>query len=596
MVENDQTLPPTTAAADQGGNLHGDPGPVTGAAPVGFASNEASTVVDIGRPSDECGELDRAAFQTSVGDEIISGSAQAPAVDEAELQIEAPPRSEAPHEHVSRAVPVDRDTAQREIARLAKLDRLDYERERKSTADRLAVRASAIDELVEQARGRGDASAPGGTVLFEEVAPASSPMPLGDLLDELTSLYSRHVVLPSHAADAAALWTVTTWAAECTDHAAILLLRSPEPRCGKTTLMSLLDGTAYRPLSTANITPAAMFRIIEQESPTLLIDEGDAFLAGNNELRGVINAGHTRATAYVIRTVGEQHEPRRFGVYGFKALALIGNAPHTIADRSIVINLRRKLPSERVAKLRDVPKSRFDRLKRALARWSLDHAAEVRRARPPVPEALNDRAADSWQPLLAVAEIAGGQWPHRARVAAVSLSGHLEQRSLGVELLADVQRVFQRKQQERLASADLVADLVADAERPWASFNRGQPMTQAQLANRLGAFGIISQSVRLSDGRNLKGYKIEQFSDAFSRYLPSDRAGVGTVSPANVDAGCDASPEVKSSSLVTGAGASRSSINGTRDSVTLQGAQTTLVAAGFVAANDAESEGGFDGR
>jgi putative DNA primase/helicase len=425
-----------------------------------------------------------------------------------------------------------------EVARLAKLPPVEYERQRKEAAERLQVRAAVLDRVVGKARGSGK-TGQGSALLFDEVEPAAVPVPLAGLIAELSAVYAAHVILPAHAADAAALWTVATWATDHTHCAPILLLRSPEPRCGKSTLLALLDMTARRPLPAASITPAALFRTIEAASPTLLIDEGDAFLAGNEELRGVINAGHTRATAFVLRTVGDDHEPRKFSVFGFKAIALIGKAAHTITDRSVVIPLRRKLPSEKVTKLRDAPKGQIQALRAGLARWAQDDAHRIASAQPALPESLNDRAGDSWGPLLAVADLAGREWGERARRAAVALSGQAEEAtSTRAELLADVRRVFDDKAVDRISGADLLAALVADEERPWATYNKGKAMSQSQLARRLTAFGISSRSVRLPDGKTPKGYPIEAFADAFARYLPATPYESATAPQASNDAGC----------------------------------------------------------
>jgi len=274
----------------------------------------------------------------------------------------------------------DDDNFDEAIKRLAAMPRIQYEREREAASKHLSIRASVLDRLVKEARSQD--SGQGSRVLFDEVELSAVAVPLDDLLTDISAIYSQHVVLPPHAAEAAALWSVMTWATDHTDCAPILLLKSPEPRCGKSTLLGLLNMLCRRPLPVANVSPAALFRVIEQSAPTLLIDEGDSFLARNEELRGVINAGHTRSTAFVLRTVGDDFEPRRFAVFGPKALALIGKAPHTITDRSIVIELRRKLPSERVTKLRDAPKARIHALRAALARWALDDAHRIADARP----------------------------------------------------------------------------------------------------------------------------------------------------------------------------------------------------------------------
>lgn len=432
----------------------------------------------------------------------------------------------------------DKFAIESEIQRMALLSEVDYELQRRPVAARLGLRATILDKAV-AAKRRSSDNGQGSCLLFERVDPAAVSVPLSDLLDSIRSLYLTHVVLPPSAADAATLWTAMTWATAFIDCAPILLLKSPEPRCGKSTLLALLDKLVYRPLPVANVSPAALFRVVEAERPTLLIDEGDAFLSGNDELRGVINAGHTRATAYVLRTVGDDHQPRKFNVFGPKALALIGKAPHTITDRSIPIELRRKLAHERVLKLRDASKGQIAALQSGLARWAIDQGDRLAIARPDVPPDLNDRAGDSWAPLLAVADLAGGEWPARARDAAILLSADsaAEASSTGIELLVDISAIFKRLGVDRIAGADLLRELLADEERPWATFNRGSPMSRVQLARRLSNFCITSGSVRLPDQRTPKGYKLESFNDAFARYLPCAPAECATPSQTSNGAG-----------------------------------------------------------
>jgi putative DNA primase/helicase len=189
-------------------------------------------------------------------------------------------------------------------------------------------------------------------VAFPEREPWPEPVVGDELLNELVRTFQRFIVLPEHADTALALWVLFTYLADVVDVAPILAATSPEKRCGKTTLLALLNRLVHHPLSASNISAASLFRTVEKWSPALLIDEADSFLRDNGELRGVLNSGHTRDTAFVIRTVGDEHEPRRFSTWGPKAIAIIGSLPDTLADRSIVVELQRKSASERVEKLR----------------------------------------------------------------------------------------------------------------------------------------------------------------------------------------------------------------------------------------------------
>lgn len=411
----------------------------------------------------------------------------------------------------------------RRVAELAVLPVLDYEQIREGEAKRLGMRVSVLDAEVRRLRSatRGDAGV-GQPLQFAQREPWSEPVDGAALLDSLAASARRYLILLEHADVALALWVVFTYILDAVDTAPILAILSPEKQCGKTTALDWLSRLVHRHLATSNILPAALFRSIEKWRPTLLIDEADSFLRENDELRGVLNSGHTRATGFVIRTVGEEHEPRQFSTWGAKAIALIGKLPDTLADRSIPIQMRRKLPSERVHKLRGRPElDALECIACQCARFAADNLAAVKEAEPQVPEGLSDRAADGWTPLLAIADVAGGRWPMLAREAASVLSGATPGGdSLKVELLRDVRGIFTKREVDRIASSDLVEALVADPERPWAEYNHGKAITQRQLARLLGAFGIVSGPVRLSEGRNLKGYKIDSFADAFARYLP----------------------------------------------------------------------------
>ena len=163
-----------------------------------------------------------------------------------------------------------------------------------------------------------------------------------------------------------------------------------------------------KPLATSSVSAAALFRSIEKWTPTLLIDEADTFLKENHELRGVLNAGHTRELAYVLRCDGEQLEPKRFSVWSPKAIACIGKLQETLSDRSIEIRLQRKTKAEETVPLRDTSPETFERLARQLMSWAMGNGGQIKAARPAFPAILNDRAADNWQPLLAIAETLGG--------------------------------------------------------------------------------------------------------------------------------------------------------------------------------------------
>jgi len=401
------------------------------------------------------------------------------------------------------------------IKRLAALSPMDYDRTRKAEAEALGIRPATLDKLVTLARKEGESAG----LDFDDVEPWPHPINPAELLSEVSTTVRRFIICQPETADAVALWAAMTWFMDVVQIAPLAVITAPEKRCGKSLLLFLLGRLSYRPLTASNITPAALFRSIDAWKPTLLVDESDAFMRENEELRGLLNCGHTRESAYIIRTVGEDFTPTRFNVWGAKALAGIGHLADTLMDRAVTLELRRKLPHEVVERLRYAEPGLFDDLTAKLARFAEDHRDAVRRARPALPASLNDRAQDNWEPLLAIADVAGGTWPDLARKAALKLSGvDSPTMSTGTELLADIQEVFEHKRVSKISTADLIEALCDDDEKVWATFNRGRPVSPRQIAKRLAGFDIKSKNIRI--GYDVaKGFDLEQFQEAFARYL-----------------------------------------------------------------------------
>lgn len=414
-----------------------------------------------------------------------------------------------------------------EVARLAALTPLDYDSCRVAEALRLGVRVSTLDDEVRRARPK-DESAPtagGGRPLsLRNTEPWAEPVDGATVLDELSATFSRYVALPKGAADAAALWSAHTYAFKTFPISPRLAITSPEKRCGKTTLMRLMAAVCERQLQAANITPAAVFRAIEIARPTLLVDEADTFLKKNDELRGVLNSGHAH-DGNVIRTVGDDHEPRQFSTFSPCAIAMIGQLPDTLGDRSISIALRRRTAGEHIERLRVDRPHIFADLRRKLARFAVDSAARLKNADPAMPASLDDRAADNWRVLFAIADVAGGDWPARARAACAALNAEKEADadSQSVALLRDIQAIFaNRGHPDKLLSVELCQALADDEASPWAAFGHAdKPITVTALARLLKRFNIAPKVLR--EGAQIRrGYEREAFVDAWSRYLPPE--------------------------------------------------------------------------
>ncbi len=405
------------------------------------------------------------------------------------------------------------------LAELAALPAFEYDQAREAEAARLKVRVRTLDDEVAKARGhQARAEDPNTEAFLADPAPWPAPVNLDELLGRLTDTVRRYLVLPSGAPEAIALWVIHAHAHDCFGISPVLSISSPTPECGKTTCLTLLGALVPRACSASNITAAALFRAVEKWQPTLLIDEADTFLRDSDELRGVLNSGHQRANAYVIRTTGDDHEPRRFRTWAPKAIALIGKLPATLASRSIHIELRRKTVNEEVEQLRPDRLDHLEPLHRRAARWVEDNSARLRSADPAMPATLRGRAADNWRPLVAIADLAGGEWPACARRIGQELGGRNEQTS-GITLLQDIQNMFADRVVDRLPSAEMAEALSKMEDRPWPEWQQGRSITPRQIAKLLEPFGVTPRSIR-AGGATSKGYKLEDFRDAFVRYVP----------------------------------------------------------------------------
>jgi hypothetical protein len=370
-------------------------------------------------------------------------------------------------------------------------------------------------------------SAAGRELRLDDPEPWPEVVTGDTVLNSLVALLTTFVVFaePAHA-DALALWIAHTYLMEIWFISPLLVVNSPTMRCGKTTVLQLVAHLTSRALPASNISPAALFRVIERFRRTLILDEAETFLKDNGELRGLINAGHTRKTAVVIRTVGEPHEPAEFSTWGAKFLALIGRLPGTLMDRAVVIPMRRRMAGEHVERLRlDHVETQCLPIRRQLVRLATDMVERLQAADPVTPPDLDDRAADNWRPLFAIADVAGEAWARRARSAAAVVNGHRErdEPSLSIQLLADIREFLtDERDASAVSSAELVRRLVAREDRPWATASRNdRPLTPHGLARLLKPFDVNpAGAIRIGE-KVVRAYRVAAFDDAFKRYLPS---------------------------------------------------------------------------
>lgn len=373
-----------------------------------------------------------------------------------------------------------------------------------------------LDEAASSESGRS-------SLEFDDPEPWGKPVAGAAVLDELVETFKRFLAVGRGVAPALALWVMHTHAHAAAQISPILAITSPVKRCGKTTLLTLLEALVPRALSTANISTAAVYRTIEKFRPTLLIDEAGTFL-DRDALTGVLNSGHLRG-GKVVRTMGDDYDPVAFSTWAPKAIALIGSLRDTLQDRSIEISMRRRLPDEEVESLRLDRLDQFAPVFRRVARWAQDHGDELTESDPTVPDKLDDRAANNWRPLLAIADAAGGDWPTCARSASLVLTGSQEEDKMDekVMLLEDIHALFQSHDTDQLRSNTIAQELAKMETRPWPEYKNGKGITPTKIASLLKDFGIKSQSLWFSHlgekGKTLQGYLREDFLDPWRRYL-----------------------------------------------------------------------------
>jgi hypothetical protein len=355
------------------------------------------------------------------------------------------------------------------------------------------------------------------------------------LLDEVEAFHRRFNVFPTDAAFVAVtLWDAHAHLLDCFDSTPRLAFLSPEPGSGKTRALEIVETLVPQPMTAVNASAAALFRSVSSGNgkPTILFDEIDTVFgpkAGDNEeLRGFLNAGHRR-TGVTYRCIGDggNQTVQAFPSYCAVAMAGLGSLPDTILSRSVIIRMRRRARNERVEPFRArVHEAEGHKLRDRLTAWAEQVRDAVMGAWPVMPEGVTDRPADVWEPLLAIADAAGGDWPERARAACVMLvtaSKANDKGSLGVRLLTDL-RDHVMVGIDRLPTIAILDRLNALDDAPWADLN-GKPLDSRRLSRMLAEYmtadnePITSRNIK-SAGSVLKGYYATDLHDAWQRYCP----------------------------------------------------------------------------
>lgn len=358
------------------------------------------------------------------------------------------------------------------------------------------------------------------------------------LVARLIELCTTFVSLDPGYAEVVAFWTLATYGVDETisggpwvTFTPYLTLISPARQSGKTTLMGLISELVSRPLQAANVTSAAIFRALSTTPPiTLLVDEYDHAIRSQRDLVDVLNPGHRRDMAYVLRV---EREPSgafvlaRYTTFGFKALASIGRIPDTVKDRSIVIRMQRRPPEVHTRRMTLDDRATFLDLRRQCVRWVMDHHEALGQWHrwSELPRGLSHRAVDNWGELVRYADVIGGEWPERLR----EIAARIERREAQMQddetpelrLLADIRFLLKSHQISECEVGWLREQLLTLDWAPWETFSGGRPVTKSWIGRVLGSFGVRSSVVRRGV-TTVRVYRVEDFSDPFRRYLPSD--------------------------------------------------------------------------
>jgi hypothetical protein len=398
-----------------------------------------------------------------------------------------------------------------------------HEKELQRLAEQLGGDVAALREEFNEFLGVG------AEALIEKTKPWPEPVDTATLLRECSDRICRYVVLLQELQQTAAvLWVAHTW---LYDHGVpiyspILAPTSAEPDSGKTTLVAVAGRAAPRFSLNIEMTGPSLYRFVDTIKPTLVIDEADDLFVRKSDLKHIINAGWTRG-AKIPRQVNIDGAwvTAYFDPFTPKAIALLGrNLPPATRTRSIELRMVPKRKDEKAEVFKHIDDAEFAVLRRKFARWAADNAVALKDAKPTVPSGLNNRAAMNWSLLLAIAELAGGDWPERAREAAERLTRKGRLPSDGVKLLAAIRAMFAESGKKVITSKAIVAELIKDPTDTWVAYSHGGAVTQRQIAHLLSAYDIEPDTVHPS-GRSSdspKGYKHEQFTDAWARYLPDD--------------------------------------------------------------------------
>ena len=393
-----------------------------------------------------------------------------------------------------------------EINRLAQLNAFDYDRERAKVAKQLGIREKTLDLEVEKRREELKVQAE--LSFIRDIEPYPNAVDGGELLDEITATIRKYMVMRDGEAAVVALYVLYSHVYTRFSFAPRLLIKSVTKGSGKTRLCTFLSYMLNRACPTSNITTAGLFRVIDFYRPSMIVDEADTFAKGNEAMRGIINSGHMRRFAYVLRYNNAERSLDQLSTFAPMVIALIGDMPDTIEDRSVIITLRKKAADQMVPEFsEEVHAQDFSVLGAKAARWATDHARHITTRGMPFPERVrqvfqNDRACDNWAPLIAIAKRAGGRWPVYVETIAgeIALGDRAPIGGISDELkqlLRDMATIFDEKKLAAIQASDLLEALIALPDSRWSHREAtSEPLSSRRLGLWLRKLNITPQNTR----------------------------------------------------------------------------------------------------
>lgn len=413
------------------------------------------------------------------------------------------------------------DQAHDKITVLAQMDELTYGMHRAQAAKDLKINLKTLDSVRKEERSKHLKEANGDIV--ERPRPWHAAVDPNLIANYLEENVTKHIALkhPEYAT-AITLWSLSTWLIDSWKIMPHLFFRSLTKGSGKTTALHIVEAFSVRAYVCANITPAALFRVIEEYKPTLFLDEVDRYLATQEELNGIMNAGHTRRTARVTRLeeVKGKYIPRNFNVFGGKCMAGIGRQMDTMMDRSIVIKMEKRLFDEPITKL---PLTFFEdqyELRQQIARFAEDNHYATNSITTDIPNLGNDRSQDNWQPLFTVAELIGGSWPAKClaaykRIESISAEDAKEQDSVVIRILRELAPKIEKRRGAWLPAEELRSMLISDEEGEFFDWYQGNPITPKSIKKYLVKEAEVTHE-RQSSG---SVYSLTDIRELVKRYV-----------------------------------------------------------------------------